>query len=71
MPTVTETVTKNTVTPLYAIAGAGDLAVEKIRAYGDDLTTRVGTLKDQPKNVQSELTKQLEKRQAELTKQFE
>jgi heparin binding hemagglutinin HbhA len=65
------TVTKPTVTPLYAIAGAGDLAVEKIREYGDDLSTRVVGLKDQPKTVQTELSKQFEKRQAELTKQFE
>src|SRR6266511_2206085 len=55
------TVTKPTVTPLYAIAGAGDLAVEKIREYGDDLSNRVVSLKDQPKTVQTELTKQFEK----------
>jgi heparin binding hemagglutinin HbhA len=61
------TLTKSTVTPLYAIAGAGDLAVEKIREAGDDLTARVVALREQPKSVQTELTK----RQAELTKQFE
>jgi hypothetical protein len=51
--------------PLYVIAGAGDLAVEKFRAVSDDVTSRVAKL-DQ-KSVQTELTK----RQAELSKRFE
>src|SRR5690242_21235528 len=68
--------TRTPVTPLYAIAGAGDLAVEKFRAVSDDVTTRFAKL-DQ-KTVQAEfskrqheLTAELTKRQAELTKRFE
>lgn len=57
--------TRTTATPLYVIAGAGDLAVEKFRAVSDDVTSRFATL-DQ-KTVQAELTK----RQADLTKRFE
>jgi heparin binding hemagglutinin HbhA len=67
------TLTKNTVTPLYAIAGAGDLAVEKLREVSDDVTTRFAALKEQ-KTVQTELSKaqtELAKAQAELTKRFE
>jgi peptidoglycan hydrolase CwlO-like protein len=71
------TLTKNTVTPLYALAGAGDLAVEKLREVSEDVTTRFGAYAD-PKTVQAELTKRqaeltkrFEKRQAELTKRFE
>jgi DNA-binding ferritin-like protein len=57
---------------LYAIAGAGDLAVEKFRAVGEDVTARFAKL-DQ-KTLQTELTKaqsELSKAQAELTKRFE
>jgi len=56
---------KSTVTPLYAIAGAGDLAVEKFREVSDDVTSRFATL-DQ-KTLQAELAK----RQTELAKRFE
>jgi len=68
------TPTKSTATPLYAIAGAGDLAVEKLREVSEDVTTRFVALKDQPKTVQSELSKvqtELAKAQAELAKRFE
>jgi hypothetical protein len=61
--------TRTPVTPFYAIAGAGDLAVEKVRAVGEDVTARFAKL-DQ-KNLQTELTKELTKAQAELTKRFE
>lgn len=57
------TVTKPNVTPLYALAGAGDLAVEKLRVLSEDLTTRVVALKDQPlpyQTVQTELNKRFE-----------
>ena len=59
------TVNKNTATPLYALAGAGDFVVEKLREVGGDVTTRFGSL--DAKTVQAELAK----RQAELAKQFE
>jgi hypothetical protein len=57
--------TRTPVTPLYALAGAGDLAVEKFRAVSDDVTARFAKL-DQ-KALQTELTKA----QSELTKRFE
>ncbi|WP_433165691.1 hypothetical protein [Kribbella sp. CA-247076] len=57
--------TRTPVTPLYALAGAGDLVVEKFRAVSDDVTARFAKL-DQ-KTVQAELTKA----QSELTKRFE
>jgi heparin binding hemagglutinin HbhA len=56
---------KSNATPWYAIAGAGDLAVEKIREVSDDVTRRFATL-DQ-KALQAELAK----RQTELSKRFE
>jgi hypothetical protein len=46
--------TRTPVTPFYALAGAGDLAVEKLRAVGDDVTARFAKL-DQ-KTLQAELT---------------
>jgi hypothetical protein len=55
--------------PLYVIAGAGDLAVEKFRAVSDDVTTRVAKL-DQ-KSLQSTLQTELTKRQTELSKRLE
>ncbi|TDO58097.1 hypothetical protein EV651_110131 [Kribbella sp. VKM Ac-2571] len=61
--------TRTPVTPFYAIAGAGDLAVEKVRAVGEDVTARFAKL-DQ-KNLQVEFTKELTKAQAELAKRFE
>jgi len=61
--------TRTPVTPFYAIAGAGDLAVEKVRAVSEDVTARFAKI-DQ-KNLQTELTKELTKAQAELTKRFE
>lgn len=61
--------TRTPVTPFYAIAGAGDLAVEKVRAVGEDVTARFAKI-DQ-KNLQTELSKELTKAQAELTKRFE
>jgi hypothetical protein len=61
--------TRTPVTPLYAIAGAGDLAVEKFRAVSDDVTTRFAKL-DQ-KTLQSTLQTELTKRQAELSKRLE
>ena len=61
--------TRTPVTPLYAIAGAGDLAVEKFRAVSDDVTTRFANL-DQ-KALQSTLQTELTKRQAELSKRLE
>ncbi|NIK54459.1 hypothetical protein [Kribbella shirazensis] len=61
--------TRTPVTPFYAIAGAGDLAVEKVRAVSEDVTARFAKL-DQ-KGLQTELTKELTKAQAELTKRFE
>lgn len=57
--------TRTTATPLYVIAGAGDLAVEKFRAVSGDVTSKFATL-DQ-KTLQTELTK----RQAELSKRLE
>jgi heparin binding hemagglutinin HbhA len=57
--------TRTPVTPFYAIAGAGDLAVEKFRAVSDDVTARFAKL-DQ-KALQTELTKA----QSELSKRFE
>lgn len=57
--------TRTPVTPFYAIAGAGDLAVEKVRAVGVDVTARFAKL-DQ-KTLQAELTKA----QSELAKRFE
>ena len=61
--------TRTPVTPLYAIAGAGDLAVEKFRAVSDDVTTRFAKL-DQ-KALQSTLQTELTKRQVELSKRLE
>ncbi len=61
--------TRTPVTPFYAIAGAGDLAVEKVRAVGEDVTARFAKI-DQ-KNLQTELTKELTKAQAELAKRFD
>ena len=61
--------TRTPVTPFYAIAGAGDLAVEKFRAISEDVTARFAKL-DQ-KTLQAELTKELTKAQGELTKRFE
>jgi hypothetical protein len=57
--------TRTPVTPFYAIAGAGDVAVEKLRAVGEDVAHRLAKL-DQ-KTLQTELTKA----QAELAKWFE
>ena len=57
--------TRTPVTPFYAIAGAGDLAVEKFRAVSEDVTARFAKL-DQ-KTLQTELTKA----QTELNKRFE
>ncbi|MER7244547.1 hypothetical protein [Kribbella sp. NPDC000426] len=57
--------TRTPVTPFYAIAGAGDLAVEKFRAISEDVTARFAKL-DQ-KTLQTELTKA----QVELNKRFE
>ncbi|MGZ0148810.1 hypothetical protein ACXJJ3_17180 [Kribbella sp. WER1] len=57
--------TRTPVTPFYAIAGAGDLAVEKVRAVGVDMTARFAKL-DQ-KTLQAELTKA----QSELAKRFD
>jgi heparin binding hemagglutinin HbhA len=61
--------TRTPVTPLYAIAGAGDLAVEKFRAVSEDVTTRFAKL-DQ-KSLQSSLQTELTKRPAELSKRLE
>jgi hypothetical protein len=61
--------TRTPVTPFYAIAGAGDLAVEKVRAVRVDVTARFAKL-DQ-KALQTELTKELAKAQDELTRRFE
>jgi heparin binding hemagglutinin HbhA len=57
--------TRTPVTPFYAIAGAGDLAVEKFRAVSEDVTARFANL-DQ-KTLQTELTKA----QSEVTKRFD
>jgi heparin binding hemagglutinin HbhA len=57
--------TRTPVTPLYVIAGAGDLAVEKFRAVSEDVTARFAKL-DQ-KALQTELTKA----QSELSKRFD
>ncbi|MFC0623513.1 hypothetical protein [Kribbella deserti] len=67
------TTTKSNVTPLYALAGAGDLAVEKLREVSADASVRIAALADQ-KTVQTEISKvqtELVKAQAELTKRFE
>ena len=68
--------TRTSVTPLYVIAGAGDLAVEKFRAATDDVTTRFAKLDQRTlqSTLQTELTKrqaEFAKRQAELAKRFE
>ncbi|MDX6260945.1 MAG: heparin binding hemagglutinin HbhA [Kribbellaceae bacterium] len=54
--------TRTPVTPLYAIAGAGDLAVEKFRAVSDDVSTRFAKLdqKSLQSSLQAELSKRLE-----------
>jgi len=57
--------TRTPATPFYAIAGAGDLAVEKFRAVSEDVTARFAKL-DQ-KTLQTELTKA----QSEVTKRFD
>ena len=57
--------TRTPVTPFYAIAGAGDLAVEKFRAVSEDVTARFAKLDQQ--TLQTELSK----RQAEFTKLVE
>jgi hypothetical protein len=57
--------TRTPVTPLYALAGAGDLAVEKFRAVSGDVTARFAKL-DQ-KTLQTELSK----RQTELAQLVE
>ena len=56
--------TRTSVTPLYVIAGAGDLAVEKFREVRGDVTSRFAKL-DQ-KTVQTTLQTELTKRQAEF-----
>ncbi len=61
--------TRTPVTPLYVIAGAGDLAVEKFRAVSEDVTARFAKL-DQ-KALQSSLQTEFTKAQAEFTKAFE
>jgi heparin binding hemagglutinin HbhA len=61
--------TRTPVTPLYAIAGTADLAVEKFRAVSDDVTTRFAKL-DQ-KTLQSTVQTELTKRQAELSERLE
>jgi chromosome segregation ATPase len=72
--------TRTSVTPLYAIAGVGDLAVEKFRAVSGDVSSRFAKLdqKAVQTTLQTELTKrqtelqaELAKRQAELAKRFE
>ena len=57
--------TRTPVTPFYAIAGAGDVAVEKLRAVGEDVAARFAKL-DQ-KALQADFTKA----QSEFTKIFE
>ncbi|TDD20517.1 hypothetical protein E1218_22425 [Kribbella turkmenica] len=57
--------TRTPVTPLYVLAGAGDLAVEKFRAVSDDVTARFAKL-DQ-KTLQTELSKA----QTELAKRLD
>jgi len=57
--------TRTPVNPFYAIAGAGDLAVEKVRAISEDVTARFAKL-DQ-KTLQTELTRA----QTELNKRFD
>lgn len=49
---------KSTATPLYALAGFGDLAVAKFRAVGDELATRFATLDQQA--LQAQLTKRVD-----------
>jgi chromosome segregation ATPase len=68
--------TRTSITPLYVIAGAGDLAVEKFREVSGDVTSRFAKLdqKAVQTTLQSELTKrqaEFAKRQAELAKRFE
>jgi heparin binding hemagglutinin HbhA len=68
--------TRTSVTPLYVIAGAGDLAVEKFREVRGDVTSRFAKLdqKTVQSTLQTELTKrqaEFAKRQAELAKRFE
>jgi hypothetical protein len=57
--------TRTPVTPFYALAGAGDLAVERFRAVSDDVTARFAKL-DQ-KTLQVELTRA----QSELSKRLD
>ncbi|MGC4940152.1 hypothetical protein [Kribbella sp. DT2] len=57
--------TRTPVTPLYVIAGAGDLAVEKFRAVSEDVTARFAKLDQQ--TLQGELAK----RQTELSQRLE
>ena len=68
--------TRTPVTPLYVIAGAGDLAVEKFRAVSEDVTARFAKLdqKALQSSLQTEFTKaqaEFTKAQAEFTKAFE
>ncbi len=55
-------------TPLLALVGAGDLAVEKLRAARDELTDRAATFdpKTARDNAQSGLAQRVEALQAEL-----
>lgn len=60
----------STLTPLYALAGAGELAVSKIR----DLSNEIAVALRDRQTLQAELAKrqaELSKRQAELAKRFE
>jgi len=50
--------TKSTATPLYALAGVGDLAVAKLREVGDELAERLATLDQQA--LQAQLTKRVD-----------
>jgi heparin binding hemagglutinin HbhA len=63
------TTTKIPATPFYALAGAGDLAIEKLREVREDVTARVAALKD--KDVQSELSKRQVEFAKALNKRFE
>jgi heparin binding hemagglutinin HbhA len=58
------TPTKSSARPLYAIAGAGDLAVAKLRELSDDVTNRIAALD------QEALQARLAKRQAEFSERF-
>lgn len=71
MPT-TKNTPKNT-SPLYALAGAGDLAVEKLREVSDKFGPYADpkVVQTELTTLQAELTKQFDKAQADLTKQFE